>query len=138
MKEKAIEYFKNDRFAASNGISLVDCKPGYAKAEMEVTEKHHNSVGTVQGGAIFTLADFAFAAASNAYGAIALAVNVSISFFGKTSKGILTAEAKEISKTNKLATYDVNVYNSENTLVANFKGMAYITTYKNPLSENEE
>jgi len=50
------DFFKNDRFAEHNGIELLDIAPGYAKAKMEVKDRHLNGVDVVHGGAIFTLA----------------------------------------------------------------------------------
>ena len=64
-KFQAIKHhFENDRFAAANGMRLVELRPGFAKTSLAVEDRHLNNVGTVQGGAIFTLADFAFGAAS--------------------------------------------------------------------------
>ena len=79
------------------GIKLVEVKPGYAKANMEITDKHLNAVNIVQGGVIFTLADFAFEAASNSYGQVSLGINANISYFQPPKGKILIAEAKEIS-----------------------------------------
>ncbi len=53
--------FEQDKFAKIAGIKRIEASPGYAKASMEITETHHNSVGIVHGGALFTLADFVFA-----------------------------------------------------------------------------
>ena len=117
-----------DRFAKQCGIELVSVEAGRACTRMRVTAEHLNSVGIVQGGAIFTLADFAFAAASNSHGTVAVAINVSISFLKATSSGILTAEAKETSRNPKLGTYTVDVRDETGELVATFQGMVYRKT----------
>ena len=65
--------------------------------------QHLNGYRTVQGGAIFTLADFAFAAASNAHGTVAVAINVSINFLKAGTTGTLQAEAREVARNPKLA-----------------------------------
>ena len=57
--------FEKDHFAASSGMRLVELRPGYAKTSVQIEQRHLNGVGTVHGGAIFTLADFAFGAAVN-------------------------------------------------------------------------
>lgn len=59
---------KEDRFCAYNGIRLTEIREGYAEAELTVTEHSLNGLGIVQGGALFTLCDLAFAGASNSYG----------------------------------------------------------------------
>ena len=117
--------FEKDVFATNNGIKLVDAKPGYAKSRMEIKPDHYNSVGIVHGGALFTLADFTFAVASNSHGRVALAIDAEISFFKATSSGILTAEAKEISLNDKLGTYLVEITNEANEHIAHFKGTVY-------------
>jgi acyl-CoA thioesterase len=117
--------FDKDRYAALTGIQLVEASPGYAKARMEIADKHMNSVGVLHGGAIFTLADFTFAVASNSHGRLALAINAEISFFKAINAGILTATAREISLHNKLATYLIDIENENEELIANFKGTVY-------------
>ncbi len=117
--------FENDIFAKNAGIKLIDASPGYAKAEMKIGEKHLNAAGVVQGGAIFTLADFAFAVASNAHGKLSLAIDAEISFFKAESSGTLTALATEISLHNKLGTYLVDILNENNERVAHFKGTVF-------------
>lgn len=117
--------FDKDRFAKHNGIYLVDATPGYAKARMEVQKFHLNSVGVIHGGAIFTLADFAFAVASNAHGRVALAIEAGISFFKAINSGVLTATAKEISLNNRLGTYLIDIINENEELIASFKGTVY-------------
>jgi acyl-CoA thioesterase len=124
--EATKRYFTNDHFAATSGVRLVDLVPGFAKACLAVEERHLNSVGTVQGGAIFTLADFAFAAASNSRGNVAVAVNTSLSFLKATQSGILYAEAREISRSRKLSVCTVEISNDAGELVALFQGTAYI------------
>ena len=117
--------FDKDGFAKSLGIRLIEASPGYAAAQMEVEVRHLNSVGTLHGGAIFTLADFVFAVASNAHGKIAMAINAEISYFKAIHSGTITARAREISLHAKLGTYLVDIYNESGDLIANFKGTAY-------------
>ncbi|QIA06499.1 PaaI family thioesterase [Draconibacterium halophilum] len=117
--------FEKDVFASNNGIKLVEAAPGYAKASMEIQPTHYNSVGIVHGGALFTLADFTFAVASNSHGRVALAIDAEISFFKALTNGTLTATAKEISLNEKLGTYLVEITNEENEYIAHFKGTVY-------------
>ncbi|KUO75859.1 MAG: thioesterase [Desulfosporosinus sp. BRH_c37] len=125
MSNDIMSYFEKDRFAASVGIKLVDVKPGYAKAKMEITDRHLNAVDIVQGGVIFTLADFAFEAASNAYGQVAVGINANISFFLPPKGKILIAEAKEITASKKIASYNVDIFNEDKEIIARFTGMVY-------------
>jgi acyl-CoA thioesterase len=125
--DKYQQYFTADKFAMGNGIELTECRPGYAKVQVKIEERHLNGAGVVHGGLLFLLADFCFAAAVNSYGLVSLSINASISFFAKSTDGTLTAEAKEISRSNKLSTCDINIYDEQGQLLANFKGTAYIT-----------
>lgn len=118
-------YFHNDRFVNHCGIELVSYAPGLAVTRMTVQEKHLNALGIVQGGALFTLADYAFGVASNAYGTAAVGINVSITYMKATTSGVLTAEAREISQNPKLSSYTVDIKDASGALVAVFQGLAY-------------
>lgn len=63
--EEARKYFEGDRFATENGAVIVEVGEDHALCKMEITEKHTNAMGNVMGGAMFTLADFAFAVVAN-------------------------------------------------------------------------
>jgi len=119
------KFFKGDRLAEYLGIELVEVSMGKAVAKMEIRKEHLNGINTVHGGAIFTLADFAFAVAANSHGRVTVAINVSISFMKASKNGTLTAVANEISLNPKLATYTVNICNDDGELIAIFQGLAY-------------
>ena len=118
-------FFQNDKFAERSNIELLSVSSGAARAKMTLHPHHLNGYGTVQGGAIFTLADFAFAAASNSQGTVAVAINVSITFMKAGQTGTLWAEAREISRNFKLGSYTVEVKDDQGDLVALFQGLAY-------------
>jgi acyl-CoA thioesterase len=119
-------HFEKDRFATTNGMRLVELRPGYAKTSMAVEDRHLNSVGTVHGGVIFTLADFAFGVAVKTGGKVAPLINSSVCFLKATRTGTLTAEATEVSRSRKISTCTVRVTNDTGELVALFQGTAYI------------
>jgi len=118
-------YFGKDQFATGNGIELVEIEPGRAVARMTIEPRHYNAVGSVMGGALFTLADFAFAAASNSHGTVAVATDCSISFLRPALKGTLTAEARELSRGRTLAHYDVMIRDDQERLIAVFHRTVY-------------
>lgn len=125
MNESYRKQFDKDAFAKSAGIVLTEARPGYAVARMTVTGTHLNSVGTLHGGAMFTLADFVFAVASNTHGKVALAIQTEISFFKAVTSGTLTATAMEISLHEKLGTYLVEIRDESGEMIAHFKGTVY-------------
>jgi acyl-CoA thioesterase len=120
-------FFRRDRFAAAVGVRIVEAGPGRAVARMTLRRSHLNGVDVAQGGAIFTLADFAFAVACNTHGPVALAIDVSISFLAATTRGTLTAEAREVARSSRLSRVEVDVRDARGTLVALFHGTAYVT-----------
>ena len=124
--EQIRDFFKaKDKFARHCGIDLVDVAPGQAKTSMKIESHHLNGAGTVHGGAIFTLADFAFAVASNSHGSLSMGINASVSFVKAVSEGSLHAEATEQSLNHKLASYLVRITDDAGEMVAIFQGMVY-------------
>jgi len=123
--ENIKEFFLRDRFAAHNDIVLTRVEPGYAEAEMEIADHHLNGVNITHGGAIFTLADLAFAVASNSHGTVAVGVSATITYLKATRRGRLTARAREVGRNPKLATYEVEVRDQADDLVALFQGTVY-------------
>jgi acyl-CoA thioesterase len=124
---------KNDRFAERTNVELLSVSLGHATAKMVLQPHHLNGLGSAQGGAIFTLADYAFAAAANSHGTVAVAINVSITFMKATATGTLWAEAREVSKNFKIGSYVVEVKDDQGDLVATFQGLAYRKKDKLPV-----
>lgn len=124
--------FKNDQFAERSNIELMTVSPGHATAKMTLHAHHLNAVGTIHGGAIFTLADFAFALAANSHGTIAVAINANVNFIKAASTGTLWAEARETSRNAQIGSYLVEVKDDKGNLVAQFQGLAYRTAEKLP------
>ena len=121
-----VQFAKGDRFARHCGIELIAAHEGYAKARLVLSGEHMNGMDRAQGGAIFALADLAFAVAVNSYGPQAMAVNVNISYFKGAEVGTtLTAEATPISVSRRLGTFSVRVTDDEGDVVALFQGMGY-------------
>lgn len=118
-------FFGRDRFAAYCGIELLDVSQGSAKAKMDIKEHHLNGLGTVHGGAIFTLADLTFAAACNSHGTVAVGVNANIYYVKAVASGTLYADAKETSLGGKIATYSIDITGDKGELIATFQGLAY-------------
>jgi acyl-CoA thioesterase len=115
----------NDYFADALGIQLIDARNGYAKVSMKVEKNHTNALGFTHGGAIFSLADYAFAHACNYGDDVAVAVQVSINFLKPTIEGdVLTAEAERISDGKTTGLYQVTVRSREK-IVAFFTGLAF-------------
>ena len=131
-QKKIIDFFKDDLFATTNGIKLVEVDYGYARAEMEVTERHLNAAKLVQGGALFTLADFAFAAACNSHGKLSISINSTISFLKGAKGKIITAIAREITEPKRTSYCKVEILDEDGSLIADFSGTIYRKDINNP------
>ena len=83
------------------GAQIDEIGDHSAKVSLIINEHHKNAMGGVMGGVYFTLADFAFAVASNWQNPGVVGVNVDASFIGV----IKQADEKmyEVKKNRKLA-----------------------------------
>jgi len=114
-----------DLFAVHIGCRVTRMEEGYAEAETELEEHHKNGVGLAHGGMIYSLADLAFAAASNSRRETAVSINATISYMRPITSGRVRAEAREATSNRKLATYVVTVYDEEETPCAVFQGTVF-------------
>jgi acyl-CoA thioesterase len=125
-REQMLQRFGQDPYARYVGIELLALGEGYSKATMVVGEHMLNLHGTPHGGVIFSLADAAFAAASNSHGQVAVALNVSINYLAAVPVGTrLYAEATEESLGRRIALYRMSVTAEDGTPVALCHGTVY-------------
>lgn len=119
------EFLKNDRFALHAGVELLEIKPGYAKARMLITPEHWNGGDVCQGGALFTLADLAFAAVANSHKKLTLSVNANISFLRSIKEGYAYAEAVELFDHKRLPLVEVRITDESGELIATMSSSGY-------------
>lgn len=120
------EFFKGDRFAVLAGCELLEIREGYARARMTVEEHHLNGGNFCQGGAIFTLADLAFAAAVNSHLVLTVSTSSNISFFRSVPLGATVyAEARELVDHRRMPYAEVRVTDEQQRLVAIFTSSGY-------------
>lgn len=117
---KAQDFFEKDRFAtAQAGCKIIELGDFYSKCSFKIGEKHLNGMGHVMGGAIFTLADFSFAVASNFNNAEkVVSVTSQISFLASPKGTELFAEASLIKNGHSTCIFQVKVYDDTGTDVA--------------------
>lgn len=117
---------QNDHFARNAGARITEIREGYAKAELTVGDMHVNAAKVCQGGVIYTLADFAFAAVANCRGIVTLGISNTITLLKSAQIGdTLTAECTELLNHHKLPYCDIRVTNQNGELVAVMTGLAY-------------
>jgi len=124
LKEK---YISSDLFPKSLGIELVELTPGRAVVAMTVAEGMANFHGTAHGGALFTLADTAFALSCNSHGTPAVALSVTMDYMSPARPGDrLVAMAEEVQRTKRTGSYHITVIANGETKIAFFRGLAFI------------
>ncbi len=115
-----------DPYAASLGIELLDLEPGYCRAAMWLAPHMVNFHSEPHGGAIFSLADYAFSGACNAHGEAAVALSVTIQFLAAARPGArLVAEAREQRQGRRAGFYVMTVTDEEGTVIASCQAVAY-------------
>ena len=124
--EKAREFFGKDTYAiVTSGIQIEQVGEHYSKCSMKLTDIHRNAYGGVMGGAIFTLADFTFAVASNFNAPQTVSVTSQINFVGMAKGTQLISEAHLIKDGRTTCFYDISINDELGTKVAfvTFTGM---------------
>src|SRR5271166_2555887 len=85
-----------DRFSAWLGIDVLALTTGSCTVRMTVRPDMLNGFGVCHGGVTFSLADSAFAFASNTHGRVSMSIENSISYLAPVAAGdVLTARADE-------------------------------------------
>jgi acyl-CoA thioesterase len=122
------QMYDNDAFSKWLGIELIDIQHGNCEIRLTVRKEMLNGFGIAHGGITYSLADSAFAFATNSIGHQAVSIETSISHTAKVVEGdVLNAKTMLINKTRKFAIYHVDITNQEEKRVASFKGTVYYT-----------
>ena len=120
------ERIESDAYCETLGIDVVELGSGYAQTELTITEDLLNFHATPHGGAIYSLADAAFAAASNSHGEAAVALETNISYLDAVDTGeTLSATAEETHLADSTAEYEVTVTAQDGERIATFRGRVY-------------
>lgn len=123
---KIKKFFENDRFVKFIGIQIDSIQDGEAVCSMPIEEYHLNAGNSVQGGAVFTLADFAFAVAAGSCNRVCVSLNSTISYLRPPQGKRLLAHAKKISQTRHTCVYEVNITDDMKTKVAYVVATSYV------------
>ena len=121
---------ENDTFCKFCGIRLIEVGDGYAEAVLDIDTNKLNGRKVVQGGAIMTLADFAFAGAVNGSGVTGVSLNCNTNFIRPGSGSFLRAVCRKISQGKTTCVYNAEVFNDVGKLVATMNITGYIIADK--------
>lgn len=124
--EEVRRFFEADRFATERcGCRIVEAARGHAVCELPLTPSHANATGGIMGGAIFTLADFALAVASNVGEPLTVSVQSSIEYLKGTRGSRLTATCDADRSGRSLGFYTVDVTDDLGVHVARMTATCY-------------
>lgn len=132
--EKLTQAMGRDAFAELAGMEVVDAGPGYAEVIMPVVPAILNGHGKVHGGALFTLADYAAAVASNLHGEATMATNGSISFLRAVAGGQVVAKARTVKSGRRMKYQMVELFDDAGDLVVLFQGGSIVVKW-NPAEQ---
>jgi acyl-CoA thioesterase len=132
MDEKAIKIVQmmlsKDAFSQWLGLEILEIAAGRCTLKAEIRQEMLNGFGMSHGGITFSMADSAFAFASNSRGMEAVSIETSISHVRPVFAGdTITAVATEKNLSNSFGLYEVNLSNQNNKKVAFFKGTVFRT-----------
>ena len=116
--ERVQEIFRGDRFATEMGTVIDDIGDHYAKVSLVINEHHKNAMGGVMGGVYFTLADFAFAVASNWQQPGVVGLNCDASFIGVPKTERIVAEARLVKDGRTICCYNVEIKDEKDNPIA--------------------
>ena len=123
--EEARDYFSQDRFATENGMSIDELDGEHAVTSVTISSRHKNAFGGVMGGAIFTLADFAFAALTNDRERVVVAQQVSINYLSPAKGNRLVATARYRKDGRSSCVVNVDVTDETGRDIAQFVGTGF-------------
>jgi acyl-CoA thioesterase len=139
--EKIRAFFAADRWAAAAGARIDSVREDSVECSMEIAEIHRNAGGAVQGGAIFTLADLAFAVHSNldmVRGAdlgITVGQSCSISYLKSSRGSRLIARSVCLSRGRSVSVYRVSISDDLGVPIAEMTGNGFTTAKRQPPGE---
>ena len=121
--EEAKEFFGNDLYATQQtGIEILAAEPGYAKCALKIEDRHKNALGHVMGGVFFTMADYAFAIASNFKQPPTVTQTSQIVYLSSPKGSTLFAETEKIRAGKKTCFYKIMITDDTGS------NIAYVTT----------
>ena len=125
--------FTEDGYAERIGARLIAWGGGWSRVELIVDDEYANFVGLLHGGVTFGLGDVAFAAASNSWGRLSVALSVDVQFLGTApSAAVLIATARERHRTKRTGAYLIEVrsrskLDGEEALIRSLHALAHRT-----------
>jgi len=128
---------QREPFAQVLRMELKELEEGFSAVEMTYEPDRMNNIySRAHGGAIFALIDEAFETVAQSDGTVAVALNVNVTYVASPETGSrLRAEAREVSRSKRTASYDIKVTELEGRLIAICQALAFRTGKPFPFLE---
>ena len=110
--------FKKDRYIIKNGIEIVEINQDFAICKAEIGEGHLNAKDMVQGGMIYTIADFTFAVLANYLHDFTVTQSATITYINQAVCKTLFAKSVELDATKHNCIHQVRVYDEKDITIA--------------------
>ena len=124
LKEKA----KGEPIAKFLKMHLLEMSPGWAKIRMKLRPEYQNFNGMVFGGIVMSLADQAFAYATNSLVSPSIATQFNIHLVsGAASDDELIAECRVLKSGRRIGVSEMTVTNQDGKLIAKATGTTVST-----------
>ncbi len=137
-KDAICRAVENEPFARTLNMELVALEEGFSAVEMDHDPgRMDNIYRRAHGGSIYALIDEAFEAVAQADGTVAVALNVNVNYAASPEPGArLRAEAREVNRTKRTASYDIRVTEKGGRLIATCQALAFRTGKPIPFLES--
>ena len=126
------QFFYADQYLSMTGVKIEEAEADWCRCSLKAEPKHMNAIGAVQGGAIYTLADSAFAVACNTRhliendGKVTVSQSASISYLSAGKLGsVLYAEAKKAGGGKRTSVYHIDVTDQDGKIIATMTGNGF-------------
>ena len=107
------EFFKADLFAMEQGITIDRVSENEAECSMKLKPVHRNAAGGIQGGVLFTLADFTFAVLANSKGINTVSLGNTIQYLSTPKGDSIRAVAETVKDGRAIISCEVRVYDKD-------------------------
>ena len=116
---EARDFFSNDIYATKQTkIEILEVAENFSKCRICISHEHMNADNKVMGGVFYTLADFAFAVATDAKNTKTVTTSSTISYLSPAKGKKLIAECRMIKEGKTLCTYETLIQDDSGTKVA--------------------
>ena len=102
----------------TTGIEIDEARNNYSRCSLKIDDRHLAVNDHVMGGATYTLADFAFAVATNSADNLTMTASSTISYLGQPKDGQLISECRCIKNGRTTCCFETTVTDGIGTLVA--------------------